>query len=54
MRLRSDAEAVVSIFLALADGLEVQLTSDTDWASSDAVETAVSVARYLLGDPPGQ
>jgi len=54
VRLRSDAEAVVSIFLALADGLEVQLTSDTDWASSDAVDTAVSVARYLLGDPRGQ
>ena len=54
VRLRSDAQAVVSIFLALADGLEVQLTSDTDWASSDAVDTAVSVARYLLGDPPGQ
>ena len=54
VRLRSDAEAVVSIFLALADGLEVQLTSDADWASSDAVDTAVSVARYLLGDPPGQ
>ena len=32
----------------------VQLTSDADWASSDAVDTAVSVARYLLGDPPGQ
>src|SRR5438445_12595178 len=54
VRLRSDAQAVVSIFLALADGLEVQLTSDADWASSDAVDTAVSVARYLLGDPPGQ
>ena len=54
VRLREDAEAVVSIFLALADGLEVQLTSDTDWASSDAVDTAVSVARFLLGDAAGR
>lgn len=50
VRLRADGEAVVSIFLALADGLEVQLTSDADWASSDAVDTAVSVARFLLGE----
>jgi AcrR family transcriptional regulator len=47
--LRADAEAVVAIFLALADGLEVQLTSDADWASSAAVDTAVDVARFLLG-----
>ena len=50
VRLRADAEAVVAIFLALADGLEVQLTTDSDWASSAAVDTAVTVARYLLGD----
>jgi AcrR family transcriptional regulator len=48
--LRADAEAVVAIFLALADGLEVQLTSDADWPSSSAVDTAVAVARFLLGD----
>jgi AcrR family transcriptional regulator len=52
VELRADGEAVVSIFLALADGLEVQLTSDADWASSDAVDTAVSVARFLLGESP--
>ena len=40
----------VHCFLALGDGLEVQLTSDTDWASSAAVDTAVAVARFLLGD----
>ena len=51
VRLRAEPEAVVAIFLALADGLEVQLTSDVDWASSTAVGTAVSVARFLLGDP---
>lgn len=51
VRLRAEPEAVVAIFLALADGLEVQLTSDADWASFDAVKTAESVARFLLGDP---
>ncbi|MEA2376044.1 MAG: hypothetical protein QOD53_2507 [Thermoleophilaceae bacterium] len=51
VRLRAEPEAVVAIFLALADGLEVQLTSDAGWASSAAVGTAVSVARFLLGDP---
>jgi AcrR family transcriptional regulator len=50
--LRADAEAVVAIFLALADGLEVQLTSDVDWPSASAVDTAVAVARFLLGDSP--
>jgi AcrR family transcriptional regulator len=50
VRLRADGEAVVSIFLALADGLEVQLTSDAEWRSSAAVDTAVAVARFLLGD----
>jgi AcrR family transcriptional regulator len=51
VRLRAEPEAVVSIFLALADGLEVQLTSDAEWAGSAAVDTAVAVARFLLGDP---
>ena len=50
VRLRAAPEAVVAIFLALADGLEVQLTSDSGWGSSEAVDTAVSVARFLLGD----
>jgi AcrR family transcriptional regulator len=52
VQLRADGEAVVSIFLALADGLEVQLTSDAGWPSSEAVDTAVSVARFLLGESP--
>jgi AcrR family transcriptional regulator len=52
VELRADGEAVVAIFLALADGLEVQLTSDADWASSEAVDTAVAVARFLLGESP--
>src|SRR2546423_888252 len=40
VRLRADGEAVVSIFLALADGLEGQLTPDAGWASSAAGGTA--------------
>ncbi|HEX8074711.1 MAG TPA: TetR/AcrR family transcriptional regulator [Thermoleophilaceae bacterium] len=51
VRLRAEPEAVVSIFLALADGLEVQLTSDAGWAGSAAVDTAAAAARFLLGDP---
>jgi AcrR family transcriptional regulator len=47
--LRGEPEAVVSIFLALGDGLEVQLTTDPDWESAGAIDTAVGVARHLLG-----
>jgi AcrR family transcriptional regulator len=48
--LRADAESVVAIFLALADGLEVQFTSDAGWPNAGAVDTAVAVARFLLGE----
>ena len=48
--LRADAESVVAIFLALADGLEVQFTSDGEWRHAGAVDTAVAVARFLLGE----
>ena len=48
--LRRDAEAVVAVFLALGDGLEVQLTTDPDWQNSSTLDAAVAVARYLLGD----
>jgi AcrR family transcriptional regulator len=48
--LRADAESVVAIFLALADGLEVQFTADADWPTAGALDTAVSAARFLLGE----
>jgi AcrR family transcriptional regulator len=48
VRLRADAESVASVFLAIADGLEVQITSDTGWDSGPTVATAVEVARFLL------
>src|SRR5436309_9972445 len=49
VRLRAGAEAVASIFLALGDGLEVQLTSDPDWDGAPTVGAGVAVARFLLG-----
>ena len=49
VRLRGPAEAVASIFLALGDGLEVQLTSDPAWDDSHTVASGVAVARFLLG-----
>jgi AcrR family transcriptional regulator len=51
VRLRTDAESVASVFLAIADGLEVQITSDTRWDSGPTVTTAVEVARFLLETP---
>ena len=54
VRLRADAESVAATFLALGDGLEVQLTTDPAWPGSQAtVDAAVAVARYLLGDDAG-
>jgi AcrR family transcriptional regulator len=49
VHLRGPAEAVASIFLALGDGLEVQLTSDPAWDGSHTVASGVAVARFLLG-----
>jgi AcrR family transcriptional regulator len=51
VRLRADADSVASVFLAIADGLEVQITSDTGWDSGPTVATAVEVARFLLDAP---
>ena len=49
VRLRAGAEAVASIFLALGDGLEVQLTSDPAWDGAPTVGAGIDVARHLLG-----
>jgi AcrR family transcriptional regulator len=48
--LRGEAEAVASFFLSVADGLEVQTTSDPGWDSSETVGAAIDVARFLLGE----
>ena len=50
VELRADPEAVASVLLALADGFEVQMTSDRDWDSAPTVAAAVDVARHLLGE----
>jgi AcrR family transcriptional regulator len=48
VQMRTDAESVASVFLAIADGLEVQIASDPDWDSAATVAAAVEVARFLL------
>lgn len=48
--LRAGAEAVASFFLSIADGLEVQTTSDPRWESAATVRAATDVARFLLGE----
>ncbi len=50
--LRSDAESVASIFLSIADGLEVQITAEPGWDSQTTVVAAMDVARFLLGESP--
>ena len=50
VKLRAEAEAVASVFLALADGLEVQILSDPGWDSTATIDAAVAVARFLLGE----
>jgi AcrR family transcriptional regulator len=51
VELRSEPDATASVLLAIADGFEVQMTSDPDWDSAPAVTSAVDVARHLLGAP---
>jgi AcrR family transcriptional regulator len=48
--LHTDAESVASIFLSIADGLEVQITAEPGWDSGATVAAAIDVARFLLGD----
>ena len=48
--LRADADSVASVFLSIADGLEVQIASDPGWDSAPTVDAAVAVARFLLGE----
>jgi AcrR family transcriptional regulator len=49
IRLRGDAEAVVSVLFALGDGIELQLLADPDWDSDAAFATGIETARFLLG-----
>ena len=49
VKLRSDPESAAAVLLAIADGFEVQATTDPDWDSGPTVGAAVEVARHLLG-----
>lgn len=48
--LRGSAEAVASALFALGDGFALQMLSDPDWSSSDALAVGVAAARLMLGD----
>jgi AcrR family transcriptional regulator len=49
IRLRGDAEAVVSVLFALGDGFELQLLADPEWDSDAAFATGIETARFLFG-----
>jgi AcrR family transcriptional regulator len=49
IKLRGDAEAVVSVLFALGDGFELQLLADPEWDSDAAFETGIATARFLFG-----
>ena len=49
VKLRGEPEAVATVLLALADGFEVQATSDPDWDTGPTIAAAVEIARHLLG-----
>ncbi len=48
LRLRFDAEAVVSYLLALGDGFALQALSDPDREDDAAIEAGTASARFLL------
>jgi AcrR family transcriptional regulator len=49
IKMRGDAEAVVSVLFALGDGFELQLLADPEWDSDAAFDTGIATARFLLG-----
>jgi AcrR family transcriptional regulator len=49
VKLRGSADSVVSVLFALGDGIELQLLADPEWDSSEAFETGIRTARFLLG-----
>jgi AcrR family transcriptional regulator len=49
VKLRSEPEPTAAVLVAIADGFEVQMTSDPEWDSGPTVTAAVDVARHLLG-----
>jgi AcrR family transcriptional regulator len=49
IKMRGEAEAVVSVLFALGDGFELQLLADPEWDSDPAFETGIQTARFLFG-----
>ncbi len=50
LKMRFDAEAIVSYLFALADGLALQALSDPERDNSAAFAAGAASARYLLVD----
>src|SRR5215210_7024388 len=48
--LDAGAESVASVIFALGDGIGIQLLSDPEWDSSDALELGARSVRRLLGE----
>lgn len=48
LELRSDADSVVAILLALADGIALQMLSDPERDHSDVIAAGTAAARHLL------
>jgi AcrR family transcriptional regulator len=49
VRLDAKPDAVASVLFALGDGMGLQLSSDPEWPSQDALEVGIRTARRLLG-----
>jgi AcrR family transcriptional regulator len=49
VELRAEPEAIASVLFALADGFELQFTSEPGWDNSAALEAGIRTARFLLG-----
>ena len=49
VRLRGEPETIASLLFALGDGLGIQLVSDPEWQSDQALELGIETARQLLG-----
>jgi hypothetical protein len=50
LKLRHDAEAIVSYLFAIADGFALQALSDTERDISGGLAVAAASGRYLLID----
>src|SRR3712207_1268091 len=49
VRLDAEPDAVAAVLFALGDGMGLQLSSDPEWPSQEALEVGIRTARRLLG-----